>query len=615
MEKGKLSVHTENILPIIKKWLYSEKEIFLRELLSNAFDAITKARKLSLSEDIYQGDDLEFGIDVTIDRENKLLIIEDNGIGMTGEEIKKYITQIAFSGAEDFIKRYEEFKEADDRGGIIGNFGLGFYSSFMVANKVEVESRSWEPEAKSALWMSSGGEEYELGEGAREKRGTAIKLHMEEEDLLDKAALSELVRKYCDFIPVPIRVDGAQVNKQDPLWSKQPSSLKKEDYTEFYKYLFPFQDEPLFYVHLNVDYPFKLQGLLYFPRLAHEFDLNRSNVKVYCKQIFVSDEAQDLIPKFLTVLQGVIDLPDLPLNVSRSYLQNEPRIKKIAGHIVKKVADRLNEEYKKSREDFEKIWRDIAPFIKFSAMNDNSFYEQIADILLYEIAGGGDKKEYRTLDQYLTDNTARTDGKIYYVSDPVAQAGPLKLLQAEDIQVLLLNTMIDTHFIQFLEMKKPEYKFTRIDSELAETLIHREGESKLVDADDKDLSSRLQELFKSAIGNDKVQIRVEALKTADIPAMVLLPEQARRFSEMSAYMGQTAPTFPDEHTLLLNTRNQVIQNLGRPALVTPEGGGSGKTEIIARQIYSLARLVQGGLGPEEVEKFVSDSFGLLEKVS
>ena len=610
-EKGRISVHTENILPIIKKWLYSEKEIFVRELISNGFDAITKLRKIALSEDIFQADQTDYAVNITVDRENKKLIIEDNGVGMTADEVRTYITQIAFSGAEEFAKRYQE--NEGDQSSIIGHFGLGFFSSFMVASRVEIQTRSYQPDAAPAYWTGDGGEEYELGPGNRENRGTSIILHVDEAELLDVTHINGLVRRYCDFIPIPVRVDGAQVNRQEPLWAKQPSQLKREDYIEFYKYLYPFQPEPLFYVHLNVDHPFRLQGILYFPKLSHELDLNRTNVKVFCKQVFVSDEAQELIPRYLTVLQGMIDLPDLPLNVSRSYLQNEPQIKKIAAHIVKKTADRLSEEFRKSRSDFEKIWNDIAPFVKFSALSDERFYDQVKEALLYELAGegaGDSGKKFVTLDEYITENTARTSGKIYYASDLRAQAGPLGLLRAQGIQVLLLETLIDTHFIQFLEGKESGRQFVRIDAELAEHVLEGSA-SKIVGADNKSQDEQLTALFKRAIGDDKVLIRVEALKSEEVPAMILLPEHVRRFSEMSAHMNEKRPDFPKEHTLLLNSRHPVIRKLCKPQLIVGEAG-PGKPELAALQIYRLARLMQGGMTAADVEGFVGDTYRLLD---
>ncbi len=608
-EKGRLSVHTQNILPIIKKWLYSEKEIFIRELISNGFDAITKVRKVALTEDIHQPEDTDYAISITIDRENKKLILSDNGIGMTQDEIRKYITQIAFSGAEEFAKRFEE--NEGDQSAIIGHFGLGFFSSFMVASRVEIQTRSATKDAQPAYWSGDGSEEYEIGPGNRVNRGTDIILHVDEAELLDVARINELVRRYCDFIPVPVRVDGAQVNRQEPLWSKQPSSLKREDYIEFYKYLYPFQGEPLFYVHLNVDHPFRLQGILYFPKLAHELDLNRSNVKVYCKQVFVSDEAQELIPRYLTVLQGMIDLPDLPLNVSRSYLQNEPQIKKIAAHIVKKTADRLAEEFRRSRTEFEGIWNDIAPFVKFGAMNDDRFYEQVKDAVLFQLAGE-DEKKFVTLDEYTIANTAKTQDRIYYASDLRGQAGPLGLLRSQGIGVLLMETLIDTHFIQFLESKDSKRRFVRIDAEVAEHVLDGSA-SKIVGADNKSQDEQIAELFRRAIGDEKVTVRVESLKSEDVPAILLLPEHVRRFSEMAAYMNEKRPDFPREHTLLLNSRHPVIRKLSAPQIVTTEGT-RGKQELAALEIYRLARLMQGGMTAADLETFVSDAYRLLDAV-
>ena len=625
METGKLQVSTENILPIIKKWLYSEKEIFLRELVSNALDAIQKVRKVALSEEVRDADDQDWAVNIVIDRENGTLTFEDNGIGLERDEIVKFIAQIAFSGAEEFVKKYEESGDKN-KAGIIGNFGLGFYSAFMVAKSVEVDSLGYRPNAEAAFWKSDGGEDYEIGPGTRTKRGTSIKLVIDDDskDLLEKAKIDELVRRYCDFLPVPINVDGAQANKQNPLWTQQPASLKKEDYTEFYKYLHPFQGDPLFHVHLNVDHPFQLQGVLYFPRLAHEMDLNKSEVKIFCKQVFVTDEAQELIPKFLTVLQGVIDLPDLPLNVSRSYLQNDPQVRKIANHIIKKVADRLVEEHKKDPENFKQIWPDIAPFVKYGMMNDDRFYEQCQPALIFEIAGGktgnekaGEENErkFTTLEDYVAANKDKVGEKIYYVTDPKTQAGPLKLLQQQGVQVLLMNTMIDTHFMQFLESKHSEYRFSRVDADLTDHVVEKDGASKLTDADGKDLSEKVTDVFKKVVPNaDKITFRVEALKDENIPALVLLPEQSRRFSEMAAAMsgGRELPPFPQDHTLLLNSKNEIIKALAKPALITGDGGES-KQELVAKQVYYLARLAQGGIGPEDLEALLDTSYKVLGK--
>ncbi|MCB1325104.1 MAG: molecular chaperone HtpG [Spirochaetales bacterium] len=616
MQTGRLSVHTENILPIIKKWLYSEKEIFLRELVSNAFDAISKLKKVRLQEDIRDAEDEAYAVDIRIDREKNVLTIEDNGVGMDADEIQRYITQIAFSGAEDFARRYEESKDKS-KAGIIGNFGLGFYSSFMVADRVEIDSLSWNPSATAAFWSSDGGEEYQIGEGTRTKRGTTIRLFMEEgsRDLLDLAEISRLLRRYCDFLPVPIKVDGAQVNREHALWTKQPSQVKPEEYTDLYKHLYPYQGDPLFYVHLNVDYPFQLQGILFFPRLAHEMDLNRSDVKIFCKQVFVTDEAQELIPRFLTVLQGVIDLPDLPLNVSRSYLQNEPQVRKIAQHIIKKVADRLNEEFRNNRDHFEEIWPEISPFVKYAMMNDERFYEQARESLVFELTKApAEGSRFTTIEDYQARNKDRTDKRIYYVSDNRSQAGPLKLLESQGIEVLRMGHLIDSHFMQFLESKAGgEFHFARVDAEISEHVLDKSADAKLVDSEGKDLSDQVTELFKSTLNDDQITLRVEALKDESIPAMVLLPEQMRRFSEMSAMLQQgSGLQFPKQHTLILNSRNEIIKGLAKPAIITGETG-PGKRELIAREVYLLARFAVGGVGPDEFEDFLKNSYQVLER--
>ena len=616
LKKGKLSVATENILPIIKKWLYSQKEIFLRELVSNSFDAINKLKKVSLSEEIRDPKDTEYAVEIRIDRERKQILIEDNGIGMDAEEIGKYIANIAFSGAHDFIKKYEESGDKD-KAGIIGNFGLGFYSSFMVASNVEVDSLSYRKDAKAALWSSTGGLEYEIGEGKRKKRGTSIRLTLNEDahEFLDKTKITELVRHFVDFLPLSVRVDGAEANRRDPLWTQSPAKLKKEDYNAFYKYLYPFQGEPLFHIHLNVDYPFQLQGILFFPRLGHEMELNRSNVKIYCKQVFVSDEAQDLIPQYLTILQGVIDIPDLPLNVSRSYLQNEPKIKKIATHIVKKIADRLKEEQQKRIKDYEKIWPEISPFVKYAMMNDQSFYEQASSALLFQEAQDKEKEiSFLTIEEYQNKYKDKTGDKIYYVSDMKSQANPLAMLSSQGIGVLVLNSLIDKHFIQFLETKIKDCRFIRVDSEISEHVIDKESASKILDAEGKDQKEELIKVFKDALANDKITFRVEALKDDKVPAMVLLPEQMRRFQEMSAMtpQGKEVFEFPLEHSLLLNSKNKIIQSLLRPTLIessNPEKDS--KQKLIARQVYYLARLAQGNISRVDIENTLETSYSLL----
>ncbi|HMU82527.1 MAG TPA: molecular chaperone HtpG [Leptospiraceae bacterium] len=608
LQKGKLSIQTGNILPVIKKWLYSEKEIYMRELVSNAFDAITKLRKVSLHEDIFGADDQDFAIDIHIDREKGILTIEDNGIGMTAEEIQKYISQIAFSGAEEFVKKYEQ----KDGHGIIGHFGLGFYSAFMVAKRVEIDTRSYKPDAEAAYWTSEGGEEYESGPGSRTKRGTEIRLHMDDESKshLDKLEVTELVRKYCDFLAVPVRVDGSQVNRKDALWSKQPNQVQKEEYVEFYKYLFPHQGDPLFHIHLNVDHPFRLQGILYFPRMLHELDVNKNGVRIFCRNIFVSDEAQEILPKYLTMLQGVVDLPDLPLNVSRSYVQTDPEIRKIASHITKKVADRLNEEFTKNRTQYEQIWREIGPFVKYAMLSDEKFYDQAKASVLFEIAGQENK--FCTIEEYQLQNKERAQEKIYYASDLIQQAGPMQMLKEQGIEAVYLPQVIDTHFIQFLESKGIGVHFTRVDAELAEHIVDAGASSKIVDPDAKSSEDRVRELFTKALANPKVTIRIESLKNDQVPALILLPEFMRRMSEMAAVYKMQDAKMGEEHTLVLNLKHPLIQALSRPGILA--GEGPSKQERVARAIYGLARLSQGAVQPEEIGKFTGETYELLASV-
>lgn len=609
LEKGKLSVQTGNILPVIKKWLYSEKEIFLRELVSNAFDAIVKLRKVALEEEVFGAEDQDYAVDLRIDRENGVLIIEDNGIGMTAEEIQKYISQIAFSGAEEFAKKYEQ----KDGAGIIGHFGLGFYSAFMVAKRVDIDTRSYKPDAAPAFWTSDGSEEYESGAGSRSKRGTEIRLHMDDDakTLLDKKELSDLVRKYCDFLSVPVRIDGAQVNRKDALWSKQPNQIKKEEYTEFYKYLFPFQGDPLFYIHLNVDHPFRLQGILYFPRMLHEMDTSKNGVRIYCRNVFVSDEAQEILPKYLTMLQGVVDLPDLPLNVSRSYVQTDPEIRKIASHITKKVADRLVEEFNKNRAEFEKIWPEIGPFVKFAMLSDEKFYDQAKPALLFEVAGS-EPKTFVTLDEYTSKNKDKSKDRVFYANDLIAQAAPMRMLNKQGIDVVYLPQMIDSHFVQLLETKSTGVHFARVDAELADHVVDADASSKIIEGESGTSQDRLRELFTKALGNPKVQIRVESLKMDEIPAMILLPEFVRRMSEMAASFQMKEATLPDEHTLVLNLKNPLVQALAKPSLIS--GQGVSKQERVARAVYGLARISQGAVKPQDVEKFTSETYELLASV-
>ncbi|TGK09059.1 molecular chaperone HtpG [Leptospira fletcheri] len=602
--KGRISVETENIFPIIKKWLYSEKDIFLRELVSNASDAISKLRKISLNEEFDGGTD--YRIDINFDQTARTLTIEDNGIGMTEEEVRKYINQIAFSGAEEFVKKYQGEGEKPE---IIGHFGLGFYSSFMVSAKVRIETKSYRNGSVGVVWESESGTEFTLKTEEKTSRGTKIVLFLDPDsgEYLDAWKLKELVRKYCDFLPVSIFVKGEQANKKNPLWSATPSSLKKEDYEEFYRYLFPFAGEPLFHVHLNVDYPFRLQGILYFPRLRHELDANRMGIKLYCNHVFVSDEAKELVPQFLTVLQGTLDIPDLPLNVSRSYLQNDPLVKKISAHIVKKVADKIQEEFKRDSETFRKNWDEISLFVKYGLMTDEKFYEAAKDLVFFRSSND----ELIRLEDYVLRNQEKNSGKIYYANETELSSVYMDLLKTQGLEAILVDSRIDNHFLQFLESKNPDWKFQRVDSELAEQTLDKDATPGLADAENKTEADRIQEIFGKAVGREGLEIRSEALKSEEVPAVILLPEHLRRLAEMGQMYGQKSNDLLKNHTLLVNRRSKLVQNL----LNLSKGLRPERAEKIAKSVYDMALLGAKLLGEDEVSAMLRRERELLEELS
>ncbi|MCX6125532.1 MAG: molecular chaperone HtpG, partial [Proteobacteria bacterium] len=466
VETGNISIHAENILPIIKRWLYSEKDIFIRELIANAADAVTKLAKLSVMGEVKR-ETPEAKITVTIDKEAKTLTISDAGLGMTADEVKKYINQVAFSGVKDFVAKYQD--KADEQQ-IIGHFGLGFYSSYMVATKVEIDTLSYQEGAEPAHWECDGSTEFSMGPGKRTTIGTDIILHIGEDstEMLEQFKVRELLMRYCAFIKHPIELAGEVVNDPNPIWTKAPSTLTDKDYIDFFNKVFPHQPEPLFWIHLNVDHPFNLKGILYFPKLRHELEASQGQVKLFCNQVFVADNCKELIPEFLTLLKGVIDCPDLPLNVSRSYLQNDPTVQKISEHIIKKVADKLTGMAKTELDTYKKYWDDIQPFVKFGMLRDNKFYDRMVEHLLFKCASG----EYKNLDQYLESNKEKAQGKIIYASDSNAQAPMIKMLQDEGIEVVMAETFIDSHFLPFVEMQSGrKYSFQRVDAGIT-SLLH-----------------------------------------------------------------------------------------------------------------------------------------------
>ena len=598
MEKGTISVDTQNIFPIIKKWLYSDKDIFLREVVSNGCDAVTKLKKLTAMGKAEADGDYE--ISVVLDKENKTVTVTDNGIGMTEEEVKNYISNVAFSGAEEFIRKYKEDDSESSR--IIGHFGLGFYSVFMVSERVDINTLSFEKGAKPVFWTCDGDTEYEIGEGGKETHGTEVTMHIAEDsaEFLEKNTLSDVLKKYCAFFPVPIyfyekgEEKGEPINDTNPLWLKKPSDCTDEEYKAFYKKVFMDFNDPLFYIHLNVEYPFNLKGILYFPKLRHEFEPTEGQIKLFNNQVFVADNVKEIIPEFLLLLKGVIDCPDLPLNVSRSFLQNDGYAAKVSAHITKKVADKLNSLFTSERENYNSYWDDIAPFVKYGCLKDEKFYDKVKNIILYTTCDG----EHETLQDYL--EKAKEHGHentVYYATDKLQQAQYIDIFKKQNIETVLLPMMIDNPFISFMEAKNEGVKFKRIDSSLADTL--KDGDAK---------ADELAELFKEAIGDEKLKIETAALKSEDIPAVLLVGEEGRRLQEMARVygaMGMSPDMFPSDITLTLNLSNALIKKLEE---------NKDKKEIavpVCKQIYDIARLQQAPLDADSLGEFLKRSADIM----
>lgn len=605
-EQGTISIHTENIFPIIKKWLYSEKEIFLRELVSNAVDAIHKLKHVNLIEGLRLSD--EYVVDVSIDADAGTLTVKDNGIGMTADEIRRYINQVAFSSAEEFVQK---FKEIEDKNEIIGHFGLGFYSSFMVAERVEIKSLSYQQGAFGAHWSCDGTTTYELSGIDLQERGTAVILHLgkEEREFLQPFKIREILTRYCNFLPIPIRLDGDVVNDQNPLWTRTPGEIAADEYVAFYRKLYPLADEPLFWIHLNIDFPFNLKGILYFPKLTTEFDLTRSHIKLFCNQVFVSENCPELIPEFLTPLQGCLDAPDLPLNISRSYLQNDPQVRKIQEVVSGRVAGRLLDLAKADRSDFVTIWKDIHTFVKYGMMRDEKFNEKLKDHVIYALAGSG---EWITLPEYLERAAAKHVNKVYYTTNEIAQATYLKLFKSQDIEVLVLDSPIDSHFIQFLEHGNSDLLFARVDADVTENLLEQDTSGSLVDGKEgKSRDERIRDMFENQLAENKgLTVRVESLKDASVPAMVLIAEQSRRFQEMTRMLGQNEALSKGEHTLLVNAASPVV----RHALEFQKAGKIEDAALLIEQVYDLAMLNTQVFDRDRMERFLERSNQLLGRV-
>lgn len=625
MAKGNISVDSENLFPIIKKWLYSDKDIFLRELVSNGCDAVTKLKKLASIGEAQIDENEKFKVTVSIFKDSKKLVISDNGIGMTAEEIDKYINQIAFSGASDFLSKYKE--EDDKSSQIIGHFGLGFYSAFMVADSVEIDSLSYQDGAKAAKWTCDGSMEFDLTDGDRTERGTTITLNIAEDskEFLEESTIRQILHKYCAFLPIEIYVEVPEdkhedhcdcghdheheheddtpsepkpINNTTPLWMKKPSECTDEEYKEFYRNVFMDFNEPLFWIHLNVDYPFNLKGILYFPKINHEFAGQEGQIKLYNNQVFVADNVKEVIPEFLMLLKGVIDCPDLPLNVSRSFLQNDGYVKKISSHITKKVADKLTSIYNNERENYEKYWDYINIFIKYGCLRDEKFYEKVKDVIIYKDIDG----KYLTLDEYLD---GKEEKDVYYVSDPQTQSQYINMFKNQGLNAVVLPSMMDTHFISLVEMKQTGVKFKRIDSAINDISDNTEKDDSA-----KEQEEKLIEKFKNEIKDDTLKIEVQSLKDDSIPAVILLGEQSRRMQEMYKAYGQQmagmADMFHDEFTLVLNSNNSLIKKI--------DTLNDEDANLVIDHVYDLAKISHSPLPAEQMTKFIERSNKLLEKL-
>ncbi len=616
-KQGNIRISSENMMPIIKKWLYSDKDIFLREIVANGVDAITKFKKLvGMGE--AQEDGAEYCIKIGIDKDAKTLTVEDNGLGMTEEEVEKYITQIAFSGAADFLSKYE--KAGGE--GIIGHFGLGFYSAYMVSEDIEIFTKSYKADAKAVRWESDGESTYTIEECDKQDRGTKIVMHIadEEKEFLDEGRIRSLIEKYCAFMPYNIYLnyqgkDDKPLNDTQPLYLKNPKDCTEDEYKDFYRKTFHDYHDPLFWIHLNMDYPFRLKGILYFPKVKSKVELERGKVKLYCNQVFIADNIKEVIPEYLLLLNGVIDCPDIPLNVSRSFLQNDRQVQKISKHITKKVADKLTGLFKTDREKFCNCWNDISVFIKLGCIKDEDFYSKVKDIIVYKDLNG----EYKTLEEFVgkakeadkPEDKAETSAAeekaeekkeepkeaatIYYVSDEAGQAQYISMFKNAGLNAIVCDTFIDPHFVSYLEYKETgKYRFLRIDADIDGAL--KEGESNAED------NKSLVEAFKAALKNTTIAVK---FKSADIPAVINVSEFSRRFGEMNAFYGLAGADADRDMTIVINTANPAVQAF--------TGLEADKQKFVANQIYYMAMLSYKKLSSDEMKDFTANNMELLNK--
>ncbi len=619
IKKGGISVETEHIFPIIKRWLYSEKDIFLREIVSNASDAITKLKRLASLGEVRDLDD-DFKITVSLNKSEGTLTVTDNGIGMSEDEVRRYICQIALSGALEFIQKYENTESAEgNKNGIIGHFGLGFYSSFMVSDTVEVITKSYTG-APAVKWVCNEAGEYEIETDAeKEERGTSVIMHISEseKEFLDEYKIRAILDKYCAFMPIDIyfvneeaeecdcedehcsHKHNTPINDTNPLWQRPASECEDKDYADFYHKVFADYKEPLFHIHLNADYPLNFKGVLYFPKINTEFESLEGQVKLYYNQVFVADNMKEVIPEYMLMLKGVLDCPELPLNVSRSYLQNNTYVSKVSAHIVKKVADKLCSLYNTEREKYEGLWRDLKTFVEYASLRDRKFYDRVKGAVLFEGTDG----KYVTLDEYLEGAKEKHENTVYYAADKVAQAQYISMFADEGISVVLLDRMIDTQFINVIEQDRAGVKFVRVDADVASSL-KEEGDA----AENEDI----KKLFLDVSGNEKLNVKFEKLKSAKVPVILNISEESRRMEDMMkmyAFAGGTDETkFPTDMTLVVNSNSSLISRLSSLSDTDPD-----KAKTVAKQIYTLALISRRQLGADELKSFLADSFDMLER--
>ncbi|MEZ5315510.1 MAG: molecular chaperone HtpG [Chlamydiales bacterium] len=585
---GTLKIHSENILPIIKKWLYSDKDIFVRELVSNSCDAISKLKTITPSAENWR-------IDIKIDKEKRELVFSDNGIGMDREEVENYIAQIAFSGAEEFVNKYQSDKEEDQ---IIGHFGLGFYSAYMVAEKVEIQTLSYQKEAKPVYWSCDGSVNYTLDQGNREEVGTTVILTLPEaeNEYLDEAKLRKILHHYCSFLSYPIFLNDRQINETPPLWVKAPSDCTDQEYLSFYRHLFPMEPDPLFWVHLNVDYPFHLKGILYFPKLSRDSELKKETIKLFCNRVFVSDNCRDLLPDYLTILRGAIDSPDIPLNVSRSYLQMDQTVRQLGFHISKKISDRLSALYLSEKEKFLSYWEDIELIVKFGALQDKKFYERVKDLIVWK----NSDREWTTIKAYQERHPNET---IYYTTE---EGYILDLYRNKGIEVLFIHSaMIDQAMIQFLE-KETNATFKRIDSHLDEKILDASKEKNLLDAEGRSESARLAEFFHKKLN---IEVEAKSLASEAMPAFLMLKEEERRLRDHLAYQSHQPTNEFIKPTFVINTNSKLINAIHAVEKTDPD-----LAKEMAHEVYDLARLSQKEIDPEGLRKFIKRSNEVLERL-